>query len=92
MNGKASDLTLDETRSVIASILGESAIEDWLIIAKKPCIRCGRAFCGDGDLVTASSRGAQNPDGSIYHEPAFELHLIAKFADSLAEQWAGIDR
>lgn len=76
--------------SILATIIRQPAdkIEDWLIIVKLPCDKCGREYCSDGPLATLSSRMGTGEDGTVHHQPAFELHLAGSFVQSLAEYWA----
>lgn len=87
--GPRSNLKLEELTSIIATIIDRPAkeVEDWVILVKLPCGRCGRQYCSDGPLLTLDSRTGVTDDGVTYCQPAFQLHMLAKLAESLAEQW-----
>lgn len=87
--GPPGDLRIEELTSILATIIRQPAekVEDWLIIVKLACDKCGREYCADGPLATLSSRMGTAEDGTTRHQPAFELHLAASFIQSLAEYW-----
>lgn len=84
LDGKLTDLTMGELRSVLATIAGIEAgqIRDWLIVIET-LHECGDPACQSGNIATINSRASEYEADDAISE-SFSLQLAAEMISSIA--------